>query len=98
MRLQVQNQIPIVRRNAQRWRAILPILEKLKKADDRLIEASLETESALDFLLLHLHSGADEWHSQANKALRKSLADRDAALMILAQRTESAITKKVYVP
>ena len=98
LRLQIRNQIPIARRNAARWRAISPIPASLKKADDRFIEASLETESALDFLLLYLASGAVEWKSQANKALRKSLADRDAALMILAQRTDGAIAKKVYVP
>lgn len=86
-----------LRVNTRRLRALSPVPRSLRKADNVLVEFSLELDQGLDTLGQWMDTPAYELGLQAGRELRKASTSLDTGLKQLQQRTDPAVQAKVYV-
>ncbi|MDQ3812732.1 MAG: hypothetical protein M3347_02130 [Armatimonadota bacterium] len=83
--------------NTKRIRALSPVPRSLRKADNDLVDFSLEMEQGLESLATWADNPTPELSLQAGRQMRKASNSFYNALKIMGRVTDPAVKNKVYV-
>jgi len=93
----LREMIKEIRVDAKRLRALSPVPRSLRKADNELVDFSLEMEQALESLSAWVDAPSRELSLQSSRQLRKASTSFYNGLKAIGRLCDPAVKSKVYV-